>query len=80
MKTFLLTDESRASPNDPDGLTKGWVFNGDSWATGIRRQQIGSVVKIWGGMIGNKAYFPLGDFVKRIRQGDWLAKKFAANK
>ena len=26
MKTVLFTDESRASPNDPDGLTKGWVL------------------------------------------------------
>ena len=23
---------SRASPNDTDGLTKGWVFNGDNYA------------------------------------------------
>ena len=30
MKTVLFTDESRASPNDTDGLTKGWVFNGDN--------------------------------------------------
>ena len=54
MKTVLFTDESRASPNDPDGLTKGWVFHGDNWAMGIRRQQIGSVVMILGGMIANK--------------------------
>ena len=54
MKTVLFTDESRASPNDTDGLSKGWVFNGDNWAMKILRQQSGSVVMIWGGMIGNK--------------------------
>ena len=43
---------SRASPNDTDGLTKGWVFNGDNYATGILRQQSGSEVMILGGIIG----------------------------
>ena len=51
IKTALFTDKSRASPNDPDGLTEGWVFNGDSYAGGIRRQQNGSVVMILGGMM-----------------------------
>ena len=46
MKTVLFTDESRAWPNDPDGLNKEWVFNGDNRAMGIRRQQSGSVVMI----------------------------------
>ena len=32
MKTVLFIDESRASPNDTDGLTKGWVFNADNYA------------------------------------------------
>ena len=53
MKTVLFTDESRASPNDTDGLTKGY----DGFSTmiiGIRRQQSGLVVIIWGGMIGNE--------------------------
>ena len=54
MKTVLFTDESRASPNDTDGLTEGWVFNVDNYAIGIRRQQSGSVVMIWSGMIGNE--------------------------
>ena len=54
MKTVLFTDESRASPNDTDGLTKGWVFNSDNYAMGIRHQQSCSVVMIWGGMIGNE--------------------------
>ena len=52
--TVLFTDESRASPNDTDDLTKGWVFNGDNYAIGIRRQQSGSVVMIWSGMIRNE--------------------------
>ena len=49
-----LHDQLRASPNDPDGLTKEWVFNGDKCAIAIRRQQSGSVAMIWGGMIGNE--------------------------
>ena len=54
MKTVLFTDKSRASPNDTDGLTKRWVFNSDNYAMGIRRQQSGSVVMIWGEIIGNE--------------------------
>ena len=54
MKTVLFTDESRASPNDTDGLTKGWVFNDDNYTMGIRRQQSGLVIIIWGGMIENE--------------------------
>ena len=54
MKAVLHTDESRASLNDPDGLTKGWIFNGDNCSVGIRRQQSDSVVMIWGRMIRNE--------------------------
>ena len=54
MKTVLFTDESRASPNDTDGLTKGWVFNDDNYTMGIRRQQSDLVIIIWGGIIGNE--------------------------
>ena len=43
MKTVLLTGES-----------KGWVFNDDIYTVGIRRQQSGLVVIIWGGMVGNE--------------------------
>ena len=57
MKTVLFTDESGESPNDPDSLTKGWSFNGDC-AMEIRRQQSGSAVMIWGGMIGNELIGP----------------------
>ena len=53
MKTFLFTDESRASPNDTDSY-KGWVFNDDNYTMGIRRQQSGLVIIIWGGVIGNE--------------------------
>ena len=31
-----------------------YVFNGEDYAMGLRRQQSGPVVKIWGGMIGNE--------------------------
>ena len=51
MKTVLFTDESRSLPNDLGGLAKGWLFNGDSCAMGIRHQQSGSVVIICGGMV-----------------------------
>ena len=51
IKAVPLTDESRALPNDPDGLTKGWIFNGDNCSVGILRQQGDSVVTIWGVMI-----------------------------
>ena len=54
MKTVLFTDESRASPNDSDGLIKGWVLNDDNYTMGIRRQQSGLVITTWGGMIGNE--------------------------
>ena len=36
MKAVLFTDESKESPNDPDGLTKGWSFNRDNCAMGIK--------------------------------------------
>ena len=54
IKTVLFTDESRASPSDTDGLPKGWVFNDDNYTMGIRRQQSGLVIIIWGRMIGNE--------------------------
>ena len=40
MKIVLFTDESRASPNDPDGWTKEWVFKGDIivlWEYGVNK-------------------------------------------
>ena len=56
MKAVFLTDESRALPNDPEGLTKGRIFNGtsDNCSVGTPRQQSHSVVMIWGGMIQNE--------------------------
>ena len=54
IKTVIFTYESRVSLNDTDSLIKGWVFNRDNYAIGIRRQQSGSVVMIWGGMIENE--------------------------
>ena len=50
----IFTDESRASPNDTDNLTEGWVFNDDNYTMEIRRQQSGLMIIIWGGMIGNE--------------------------
>ena len=54
MKAVLLTDESRALPNDPDGLMKGWIFNGDNCSVGILLPQSYSMVRIWGRMIRNE--------------------------
>ena len=54
MKAVLLTDESRALRDDPDGLTKGLIFNGDNCSEGIPRQQSDTVVRIWGEMIRNE--------------------------
>ena len=54
MKTVLFIDESRTAPSDTDVSTEGWVSNGDNYAMGIRRQQGGSVLMIWGKMIGNE--------------------------
>ena len=59
MKTVRYNDESRESPNEPDGLNKGWKFNGDNCGMGMPRQQSGSVAIIWGGMIGNELIGPL---------------------
>ena len=58
MKTIRYTDKSRNLPNEPDGLNRGWSFNGDNWDMGMRRQQSGSVAMIWGGMIGNELIGP----------------------
>ena len=43
-----------AAPSETDGLTKGWVFNDDNYTMGIRRQQSGLVIIVWGGTIGNE--------------------------
>ena len=66
MKAVLLTDESRALPNDPDCLTKGWIFNGDNCSLGIPRQQSDSVVTIWRKIIRNELtdLFPVPDELK----------------
>ena len=58
MKTVRFSDESRKSPNELDGLNEGWRFHGNNSAMEIRRQQSGSVVMIWGGMIGNELIGP----------------------
>ena len=50
----ILTEESRALPNDPDGLTKGWIFDGDNCSVGIPRQQNDSVIRICREIIPNE--------------------------
>ena len=55
MKTICCTDESRESPNEPDGINKGWRFNGDNSAMEIGRQQSGSVGMIWGKLLESSA-------------------------
>ena len=53
-KIFVIKEIAKVKTNDTDGLTKGWVFNDENYAMGKWRQQSGSVVMIWGGMIGNE--------------------------
>ena len=46
VRTVRCTDELRESPNEPDGLKKGWRFIGDNSAMEIQRQPSGLVVMI----------------------------------
>ena len=54
MNLVLLTDELRATLDDPDGWAKGWVYNGDTCHTRMRRQQGGGGVMLWAGIIGDE--------------------------
>ena len=52
----LCTDESTASPDGPDSLAEGRLFNGNNCPVRIKRQPGGGVRGggvFWFGMIGN---------------------------
>ena len=58
MNLVLFTDESRATLDDPNGWAKGWVYNGDTCHSRMRRQQGGGEVMIWAGIIGDELVGP----------------------
>ena len=66
MNLVLLTDESRATLDDPDGWAKGWVYNGDTCHARMRRQQGGGGVMLWTGIIGDElvGFFRVPDGLK----------------
>lgn len=54
----LFTDESRATLDGPDGWMSGWLLNGSTPQSKIRRQQGGGGVMIWAGIINNQIVGP----------------------
>ena len=50
-RNVLFTDESRATLDGPDGWMSGWLLNGTTPQSKIRRQQGGGGVMIWAGII-----------------------------
>ncbi len=53
-QTVLITDESRATLDKPDGWRKGWYCNEGLRPYWIRRQRVLGCVKSWAGIIGNE--------------------------
>ena len=54
----LFTDECRATLEDPDGFSRGWVLNKLDIPVRLRRQQGGGVVKFWAAILGSKLIGP----------------------
>ena len=54
-ENVLFTDQSRAAL---DGLMSGWLLNGTTPQSKIRRQQGGGGVMIWAGIINNQIVGP----------------------
>ena len=54
----LFTDESRATLDGPDGWMSGWLLNGTTPQSKIRRQQGGGGVMIWAGIINDQVVGP----------------------
>ena len=52
-ENVLLTDESRATLDGPDGWMSKWLLHGNTPQSRIRRQQGGRGVMIWAGIINN---------------------------
>ncbi|EER13585.1 Transposable element Tc3 transposase, putative [Perkinsus marinus ATCC 50983] len=56
----LWTDESRATLDGPDGWARGWIMDG-TCPSRSKRQQGGSGVMIWAGIIEGKVFGPVRD-------------------
>ena len=54
----LFTDQSRATVDGPDGWMGGWLLNGATPQSRIRRQQGGGGVMIWAGIINDAIVGP----------------------
>ena len=57
-QTVLFTDECRATLDGPDGWSRGWLVNGHHVPTRLRRQQGGSGVMFWAGIMGRELVGP----------------------
>ena len=79
-ENVLFTDESRATLDGPDGRMSGWLLNGTTPQSKIRRQQGGGGVMIWAGIINNQIVGPfrVPDGVKMCAKSyvDFLQKSF----
>lgn len=76
----LFTDESRATLDGPDGWMSGWLLNGATPQSRIRRQQGGGGVMIWAGIINDAIVGPFAvpDGVKMNAQSyvEFLKQNF----
>ncbi|CAI9583058.1 unnamed protein product [Staurois parvus] len=57
-QTVLFTDECRATLDGPDGWSSGWLVDGHSVPTRLRRQQSGGGVMFWAGIMGTELVGP----------------------
>ena len=72
-ENVLFTEESRATLDGPDGWMSGWLLNGTTPQSKIRRQQGGGGVMIWAGIISNQI---VGPFRVPKSYVDFLQKNF----
>ena len=72
-ENVLFTEESRATLDGPDGWMSGWLLNGTTPQSKIRRQQGGGGVMIWAGIINNQI---VGPFRVPKSYVDFLQKNF----
>lgn len=57
-QTALFTDECRATLDDPDGWSGGWLVDGHHVPTRLRRQQGDGGVMFWAGIMGRELVGP----------------------
>lgn len=63
-QTVIFTDECRASLDGPDGWARGWISNGSTTPTRLKRQQGGGGCMFWAGLHGSNLIGPF-----RIQEG-----------